>query len=103
MAKLRKMLDEAVISGYRGVVDYYYYKGVPCARAWPQRPRVPRSLAVQLSQKPFIEGVRLASQLSPEMVEFYKSNAASTTLTWRDLFMRSYLSGLPTEFYTGKC
>lgn len=102
MAIIKEMLGEREISGFRGKVDFYYYMGIPCARQWPRKPTTPRNPQVVAAQQPFIEAAQLAKTLSPEIIAFYKENAASTSLTWKDLFFRSYMSGLPTEFYTGK-
>ena len=102
MAVIKTMVGERVISGFRGSLDFYYYKGLACVRKWPKSPGHNRAPAVQAQWQPFLEAVALAKQLSPAMVQFYKDNAASTNMTWKDLFFRSYLSGLPTEVYQGQ-
>lgn len=102
MAILKHMIGEKAISGFRGVVDFYYYMGVPCARAWPKSPGRSRSPAVQAQWQPFQEAAQLAKELSPTMIDFYSRNAAGTNMTWKDLFFRSYMSGLPTEVYQGQ-
>ena len=102
MAVIKEMLGEKVISGFRGSLDFYYYMGKACVRRWPKSPGKLRSPAVQAQWQPFKEAAQLAKQLSPALIEYYKSNAAGTNMTWKDLFFRSYLSGLPTTVYQGK-
>lgn len=36
MARLHNMPSEHIIEALKGVVDFYFWKGIPCARAWPR-------------------------------------------------------------------
>ena len=36
MAKLTKLPSLDIIRGFKGVIDFYQWKGIPCARAWPR-------------------------------------------------------------------
>lgn len=102
MAIIKKMPGEHVISGFRGTLDYYYYMGLACVRMWPRSPGSKRSPEVMAGWVAFKEAAQLAKELSPTMIDFYSRNAAGTNMTWKDLFFRSYMSGLPTEVYQGK-
>ena len=45
MAVLQKPVALNVVQGFRGVVDFYYWKTLPVVRAWPRKPvptRTPR-------------------------------------------------------------
>lgn len=44
---LESPITLAMVNTYRGVVDFYYWKGVPVARAWPRPPRQPGTPAQQ--------------------------------------------------------
>ncbi len=48
--KLNGPLSINVIRAMRGIVDFYYWKGLPVARAWPKNPHQPNTVA-QLKTK----------------------------------------------------
>lgn len=98
MAIIKEMLGEKVISGFRGVLDFYYWCGIPCVRKWPKSPGRKRSAAVEAQWIPFKEAAALAKDLDPKLIDFFKSNAADTNMTWKDLFFRAYMKGLPTTW-----
>ncbi|GAI64434.1 unnamed protein product [marine sediment metagenome] len=93
MAKITEMLGEKVISGFRGVVDFYYYMGIPCARRWPRSPGHRRSAPVEAQWPIFTRAVQLWTQLSPELQRDYQEMAQASGLSGRDIFMRAYMSG----------
>lgn len=37
LAKLDGMPSSEIVGGFRGVYDFYYYKGIPCVRAYPDK------------------------------------------------------------------
>ena len=93
MAKISHMIAEKVISGMKGVVDYYYYMGVSCARKWPRSPGHKRAPQVEAGWPIFTEAVHLWSKLSEDMREPYRVMSSGSGLSDRDLFMRAYMSG----------
>lgn len=93
MAKLKEMLGERVISGFRGTLDFYYYMGIPCVRSWPKSPGKARSAAVQAQWPVFTQAAYLSKQLPPEIIDAYRAMAQSSGLSWKDVFTRSYMSG----------
>lgn len=93
MAIIREMVGQKIISGFKGVVDFYYYMGVPCARAWPKSPGRNRSPAVMSQWPVFTHAAELWRELSLEVRQAYKQMAVGTNLTARDLFFRGYISG----------
>lgn len=104
MAKLVALPSMAIISGFRGVIDYYVnYQscnrevagaGIPCARRWPRSPGHVRSPEVMKGWPALSESSRLWSQVSPEVQDAYNKMASGTGLSGRDLFTRGYISGL---------
>lgn len=87
------MVGLKVISGFKGVIDYYYYMGQPCARTWPRKPKRPRSPAVQETIAVFKQAALSLSLISPEVRLAYEQMAVGTNLTWKDIFYRGYISG----------
>ena len=86
--------EQAIISGFKGKIDFYLWKGVPCARKWPRSPGKRRSPAVEAQWQFFQKAVELWNELSQEVKDAYNTMAAGSGLSGRDLFTRGYLSGL---------
>ena len=94
MVRLSEMPSQATIDGYKGLVDFYLWKGVPCARRWPRyTPRNPTD-AERANQERFAYINKLASSVGPEVREYYSRMAAGTSWTWKDLFVRAYMTGI---------
>jgi len=93
MAKITEMLGEKVISGFKGTLDYYYWKGLACVRTWPRSPGHKRSPPVQSGWQPFTEAVALWNTTPQYLRDAYISMASGTALSGRDMFMRAYMSG----------
>ena len=97
MAILKHMIGEKVISGFKGVIDFYYYMGIPCARTWPHSPGHKRSPEVMAGWPAFTYSVREWNNISPVVRRAYESLTMNSGLSARDLFMRSYMKGLYRE------
>lgn len=83
-----------IIAGFKGSVDFYYWKGKAVARSWPRSPGKLRSERVQAQWPIFAASTQLWNQLSPVVKQSYRDMSQSTRLTARDLFTRSYINGL---------
>ncbi len=94
MAKIQALPGQEVISGFKGVIDYYVWKGIACVRRWPRSPGHRRAPAVMAQWSAFSESSKLWTQLSPEVQEAYKRMSAGTHWSGRDVFTKSYLSPL---------
>lgn len=93
MAIITSMPQEAIISGFKGVLDYYYYMGLACVRRWPRSPGHLRTPAVMSTWSAFAEASRLWNTLSIPIRDAYETMASDTGLSGRDMFQRCYLSG----------
>ena len=87
------MVSRKVIDGFKGTIDYYYYMGVPCARAWPKSPGKIRSAPVMSQWPVFTTAATLWNELSLEVRQAYEEMTSGTNLTARDMFFRGYISG----------
>jgi hypothetical protein len=94
MAKIAEMLGEKQIDGFRGVIDFYYYCGIPVARAWPKRPDRERTPAVRAGWASFSYASQEWNNLSDEVRRTYEELATGSALSGRDMFQRAYMSGL---------
>ena len=106
MAKLAALPSLDIISGFRGVIDYYVNfqtcpvetgeVGTPCARRWPRSPGHRRAPAVEAQWDNFTFAAQNWNNLSPEIQAAYEAMATGSALSGRDMFARSYLKGLFT-------
>ena len=87
------MVGQKIIDGFRGVIDFYYYMGIPCARAWPKSPGKSRNDNVRRQWPIFTTAASLWREISPEVRQAYEDMAAVTNLTGKDMFFRGYISG----------
>lgn len=94
MAIIKAMVGQEVISGFRGVIDFYLWCGIPCARRWPRSPGHDRTSLVMAQWPAFTIAAALWNQTSPIVRDAYNFLAPDTGLTGRDWFMRGYLSGI---------
>lgn len=94
MAKLTLMPHQAIISGLKGQIDFYYWMGIPVARSWPRSPGKVRAPAVMAQWSPFIFASQEWNNLSEAVRAAYTSLSESSGLNGRDLQMRGYLQGL---------
>jgi len=94
MAKLVNMPSLAIIDGFKGIVDYYVYMGLPCARRWPHSPGKKRAPDVEAQWPAWTNATRLWMQLSPFIQDAYKQLAAGTYISGYEWFIRGYISGI---------
>jgi len=94
MAKLKVLPHQAIIDGFKGKIDFYVHRGIPCARKWPRSPGRLRSQAVMSTWPAFAYAAGMWNELSPEIQDAYRAMASGTGLSGRDMFTRSYLTGL---------
>ncbi len=88
------MPHQAIIDGFKGSIDFYYYMGIAVARSWPKSPGKERSPAVMAQWPVFSYASREWANLSPEMQDAYITLATNSGLSGRDMQVRAYLTGL---------
>ena len=93
MAKVTQLPGMEIISGFKGVVDYYVYMGVPCARKWPSSPGHKRAPAVEAAWPAFSWSASNWNNLSQPVRDAYNRLAANTGMTGRDIFTKSFING----------
>ncbi|MBA7531690.1 hypothetical protein ES705_23911 [subsurface metagenome] len=93
MAIVKEMPSEAIIGGFKGYIDFYYYMGIPVCRSWPKSPGSLRSPAVMAQWPAWSYIAGQWKDLDPTLRRYYEVMATGTILTGRDLFTRAYLSG----------
>jgi len=94
MARLIVLPHEAIIDGFKGNVDFYVHRGIPCARSWPKSPGKHRSLAVMAQWPVFSFATKEWLNLSKAVQDSYTQFSTDSGLCGRDLQIRAYLTGL---------
>lgn len=97
MAKITGDFDPETIKKFRGVLDYYYWRGLLVVRSWPRKPVLPRSPAVQQTASDFADTARQLSQLPLIFRDTTTEIVRDTAWTWRDAWT-SALYGHNIEF-----
>lgn len=92
MAKLSVLPAQAIISGFKGKIDYYEWMGIPVARKWPRSPGKKRAPAVEAQWPVFAYAARLWNLLSPEVQDAYNSMASGSSLSGRDMATKMYIN-----------
>lgn len=94
MAKIKALPGRHIISGFRGILDFYVHDGQPCVRRWPRSPGHRRAPAVEAQWAAFSYAVHEWNNLSQTVRDAYITMAENTGLSSRDWFIRSYISGI---------
>lgn len=92
MAKLASLPERAIISGFKGRLDFYVLNGVPCCRKWPRPHRPTETESVIAQQAIFADAVSLWSTLSQEVRDAYDTMASGSTLSGRDMMVKMYIN-----------
>lgn len=84
MAKLTTQADRATIIACRGVIDFYYWKGIPVARRWPRKSSQPRTAREVASSEEFAAAAAITGGMGSAMVEAWKRDMVGVGVTWVD-------------------
>lgn len=94
LTKLIALPNQGIIDGFKGVIDFYVWMGIPVARSWPRKTTIPQSSAERAAQVPFTYVSREWQHLSPTVQAAFNELATNSGLTGRDMLTRAYISGL---------
>ena len=86
------MPSMAIVDGFKGSIDFYYWRGIVCCRSWPKSPGHNRSPAVMAQWTAFAWASQNWGSLSVEVQDAYRRMSAGTKMSGRDMFVKSYLS-----------
>lgn len=94
MAKVKTLPSQAVIDGFRGVLDFYVHMGQPCVRSWPHKIGSNRSSDVRAQWPAFSYLSRSWNDMTPAVQAAFNSLAGDSGISGRDLAMAAYISGI---------
>jgi len=87
MARLTALPEIDVIHGFKGVIDFYLWRGLACARMWPRNPKSHHSAATIAAAATFGAISRAFALLANSALAAFKEDAADQTRTARDIYM----------------
>ncbi len=83
--KLKKMLSGSQIASMRGVVDFYYWKGIPCGRSWPKKPKQPGTPAQLVTWAAFRACAAWRRALPAEHIEQWRTMPMPANRVYRNI------------------
>lgn len=93
MAKLNALPDSEVRAACTGLVDFYYWKGIPCARKWPDyKPREPQPEELQNQQRFTVVAVATGA-IDTFVKDRWRALEVTDATTWVDVFRATGLGG----------
>jgi len=90
MVKLAGVPPRGVVLGFKGIIDYYSWKGIPVARRWPRSPTQPRSLPVQEQWPDFKAITQGFKTMDVTVVGALSSMANGSQLTTKDIAVQLF-------------
>lgn len=90
MAKMAMLPGKDAIDMLAGIIDYYAYLGIPCARMLPTW-KGKLTAGTKAQWGPFSYVNKVARQLPPKVVQQWSLMIYGTYLTWKDMLNRAYL------------
>lgn len=100
MAKILQMPRQEIIDGFKGVLDFYRWKGIVCVRSWPRKPKMPRSIPVQATAQLFGDLATAFTDTPPNIRARATEMASGTKWTWRDVRYRAAYGNLVHDLYS---
>jgi len=94
VAVLKQLPHQDIISGFKGVIDFYLWKGKPCARKWPRHGKRTPYPEEAANQERFAYANRLWPTLPEAIRNVYIQMAVGTRWRGQDLWVRAYMKGL---------
>lgn len=87
MPVIKTMPALEVIRGFKGTLDFYLWKGLPCVRKWPHTPRAHLTQGTLDANAIFVAIIQAYGLLGGTVKALFKEAAADQPRTGRDLFV----------------
>lgn len=94
MARLDALPSVDIIRGFKGVLDFYLWKGLPCVRSWPYTPPSRRTAGTKAAASLFGEILSSYRLVADTVQEYYVELAAGIPRTPRDIYVSGTLGHL---------
>ena len=94
MARLPALPSMEIIRGFKGRIDFYLWKRLPCARAWPRYRQERTTPASKAAAATFGQILKNYSLMAPTVRAFFVQDAQDQPRTPRDLYVSAALGHL---------
>ena len=84
MARIDVLPSIEIIRGFKGILDFYVWRGLPCVRAWPKYRPAKQTAASLAAALTFGAIVKAYALLANEALEAYHDSAIDNPRTARD-------------------
>ena len=93
MAIVERSLHKEIYQSLKGVIDFYYYKGLLCARMYPQHCRQPGTDLQKKTWTALKESSKNRHLITKHDMEGFRNLAGGSHLTWYDLYKKVFMKG----------
>ena len=94
MARLYSLPSLEIIQGYKGVIDYFITRGIPCARRWPRYSKSRMTASALQAAALFGQIVQAYALLPANVKEELTLEAADQPRSARDIMVSAVLGHL---------
>ena len=94
LAIIKEMPAQHIIDGFKGTLDFFVTRGIPCVRRWPRYTPRTSTPAEKAHQDAFAYINKIYHTLPAIVIEAARETAAGTSYTARDIITKGYLKGL---------
>ncbi len=101
MAKLSHGWERDRIMGFKGKLDFYYWKGIPVVRKWPYTPRSHLTSSTRAQWPKFALVSTSYSAQSAQQIEALLAMSNYTQRTSRDVYIALNYAKVYTFVYAG--
>lgn len=84
MAKLKHPFNGEQVRGFKGVLDFYYWHGIPVVRKWPRPSNLNPTPAQHAQRAAFTHANDWISQTTEPMKVGWRATVAAPQMTWTD-------------------
>jgi hypothetical protein len=86
-----KSFSAEMVRDFAGVVDFYYWKGIPVARRWPRKTTILPSSAMWAARTAFIQSRRDLALMPGAVREAWASVSFGKKQAWLDYYTAIYM------------
>jgi len=94
MPKLTKLPSLSIIHGFRGILDFYLWKGIPCVRKWPVTPKSHLTKGTMTAAKTFGAIIKAYALVDTITRDAFTEDAQDHPRTARDIYVSATLGKL---------
>ncbi len=95
MAKLHTLPPEEIIKGLRGILDFYYCRGIPCVRRWPKKSKPTQTQALTCNQVRFRLFQKSLKYWHYSLTNLDRATVPPFSWRWLDYSYKRYMGRVP--------